>query len=152
MHMSEGPEKSTTALYSATWDRRNETIYLHRSSPPSESGLDKPENRYGRYGFASFSTVSMSTVGVDGARVSLWRFSFLSVWVVVVDVFQLPVGTTPIKKNSRSEKAILRATLGIPRNSPNNSGNGTHDLSYEKTLYLEELSERLSELVRHQKV
>ena len=28
---------------------------------------------------------------MDGARVSLQRFSFLAVWVVVVDIFQLPV-------------------------------------------------------------
>ena len=34
--------------------------------------------------------MSMSTVGVDGARVSLWRFSFLALWVVVVDISQLP--------------------------------------------------------------
>ena len=30
--------------------------------------LDRPENRYGRYGCASLSSMSMSTVGVDGAR------------------------------------------------------------------------------------
>ena len=35
--------------------RGNETIYLHRSGPPLlENGLDRPENRYARYGFASF--------------------------------------------------------------------------------------------------
>ena len=32
----------------------NKTIYLHRSGPLLENGLDRPENRYGRYGFASF--------------------------------------------------------------------------------------------------
>ena len=51
--------------------RGNESIYLHRSSPLVENGLDRPENRYGRYGFASFSSISMSTLGVDGARVCL---------------------------------------------------------------------------------
>ena len=27
---------------------------------------------------------------MDGARASLWRFSFLALWVVVVDLFQFP--------------------------------------------------------------
>ena len=57
------------------------------------------------------------------------------------------LGTTPIlkkKKNSRSEKAILGATLGIPGYSRSNSRNGTHDLIYVKTLFSEQLSERLS--------
>ena len=35
--------------------RGNKSIYLHRSSPLLEHGLDKRENRYCRYGFASFS-------------------------------------------------------------------------------------------------
>ena len=57
------------------------------------------------------------------------------------------LGTTPIlKKRSRSEKAILGATLGIPGHSRSNSRNGTHDLIYVKTLFSEQLSERLSEL------
>ena len=51
--------------------RGNESIYLHRSGPLLENGLDRPENRYGRYGFASFSSISISTVGLDGARVSI---------------------------------------------------------------------------------
>ena len=29
--------------------RGNETIYLHRSGPLLENGLDRPKNRYGRY-------------------------------------------------------------------------------------------------------
>ena len=38
------------------------------------------------------------------------------------------LGTTPIlKKRSRSEKAILGATLGIPGHSRSNSRNGTHE-------------------------
>ena len=61
------------------------------------------------------------------------------------------LGTTPIKtKRSRSEKAILGATLGIPGYSRSNSRNGTHDLIYVKTLFSERLSERLSELVGRQ--
>ena len=36
-----------------------------------ENGLDRPKNRYGRYGFPSFSSIFISTVGVDGARVCL---------------------------------------------------------------------------------
>ena len=51
--------------------RGNETIYLHRSGPLLENGLDRPKNRYGRYGFPSFYSISISTVGVDGARVCL---------------------------------------------------------------------------------
>ena len=34
--------------------RGNESIYLHRGGPLLENGLDKPKNRYGRYGFPSF--------------------------------------------------------------------------------------------------
>ena len=49
----------------------NETIYLHRSGPLLENGLDRPKNRYGRYGFPSFHSISISTVGVDEARVFL---------------------------------------------------------------------------------
>ena len=51
------------------------------------------------------------------------------------------------KKRSRSEKAILGATLGIPGYSWSSSRNGTHDLIYVKTLFSEQLSKRLSELV-----
>ena len=54
------------------------------------------------------------------------------------------------KKSSRSEKAILGATLGIPGHSRSNSRNGTLDLIYVKTLFSEQLSERLSELVGRQ--
>ena len=39
----------------------------------------------------SFSSISISTVGLDGAEASLSRFSFLAVWEVVVDIFQFPV-------------------------------------------------------------
>ena len=34
--------------------RQNQSIYLHRSGPLLENGLDRPKNRYGRYGFPSF--------------------------------------------------------------------------------------------------
>ena len=51
--------------------RGNQSIYLHCSGPLLESGLDRSENRYGRYGFASFLMISTSTEGLDGARVSL---------------------------------------------------------------------------------
>ena len=54
------------------------------------------------------------------------------------------------KKRSRSEKAILGATLGIPGHSRSNSRNGAHDLIYVKTPFSEQLSERLSELVGRQ--
>ena len=71
--------------------RANQSIYLHRSGPLLENGLDRPKNRYGRYGFPSFYSIFISTVGVDGASVCLWRFSFLSLWVVVVvDISQFP--------------------------------------------------------------
>ena len=61
------------------------------------------------------------------------------------------LATTPIlKKRSRSEKAILGATLGIPGHSRSNSRNGSHDLIYVKTLFSEQLLERLSELVGRQ--
>ena len=67
--------------------RGNQNIYLHRSGPLLENGLDRPENRYGRYGLASFSSISISTIGVDGTRASLCRISFLALWVVMVDMF-----------------------------------------------------------------
>ena len=51
--------------------RRNESIDLHCSGPLLENGLDRPENFHGRYGFASFSSISISTVGLEGARVCL---------------------------------------------------------------------------------
>ena len=75
----------------AVFSRRNKSIYLHRSGPLPENGLDRPKNRYGRYGFPSFYSIFISTVGVDEARVFLWRFSFLALWVVVVDMSQFPV-------------------------------------------------------------
>ena len=49
----------------------NESIYLHRSGPLLDNDLDRPKYRYGRYGFPSFYSISISTVGVDGARVCL---------------------------------------------------------------------------------
>ena len=39
--------------------------------PLLEDGLDRPKNRYGRYGFPSFYNISISTVGMDEARVFL---------------------------------------------------------------------------------
>ena len=33
---------------------RNQSMYLHRSGPLVENGLDRPENRYGGCGFANF--------------------------------------------------------------------------------------------------
>ena len=35
--------------------RGNETIYLHRSGPLLENGLDNSKNRYGRYDFLVFT-------------------------------------------------------------------------------------------------
>ena len=40
-----------------------------------------------------------------------------------------------------AEKAILRATRGIPGHSRSNSRNSTHDLIYVKSLFWEQLSE-----------
>ena len=78
-------------LLSRGFKRGNQSIYLHCSSPLLENGLDGPEIRYGIYGFATSSSISISTVGVNGTRVSLWRLSFLVLWVVVVAIFQFPV-------------------------------------------------------------
>ena len=58
-------------IFTGNCSRGNQSIYLHRSGPLLENVLDRPENRYGRYCFASFSSISISTVGVDRARVSL---------------------------------------------------------------------------------
>ena len=54
------------------------------------------------------------------------------------------------KDHSWSEKAVLGATLGIPGHERSNSRNGTHGLIYVKTLFSEQLLERLSELVGRQ--
>ena len=66
----------------------------------SKNGLDRPKNRYGRYGFPSFYSIFTSTAGVDGARVCLWRFSFLALWVVVVDISQFPANSLRREKNA----------------------------------------------------
>ena len=58
-----------------------------------------PENCYARYGFASFSRTSISTVGLDGARASFWRFSFLALWVVVA-IFQALWDLGFLRRNS----------------------------------------------------
>ena len=52
-------------------NRGNQSIYLHRSGPLLENSLDRPKNCYGRYGLPSFYSISISTVGLDGARVCL---------------------------------------------------------------------------------
>ena len=88
--VKDASEMRGTPLGENTFCRKNKSIYLHRGGP-LENGLDRPENYYGRYGFASFSSVSVSTVGMDGARVSLGRVSFLALWVVVVDISQFLV-------------------------------------------------------------
>ena len=49
----------------------NESIYIQRSGALLKNGLDRPEHRYGRYGFASLPSISTSTLGVDGTRDSL---------------------------------------------------------------------------------
>ena len=53
------------------------------------------------------------------------------------------VSLRPQCTQSRSEKAILGATLGIPGYSRSNSRNGTHDLINVKTLFSEQLSDSL---------
>ena len=68
-----GPSVNTFAgaFVGSPRSRGNETIYLHRSGPVLENGLDRPKNGYGRYGFPSFYSIFISTVGVDEARVFL---------------------------------------------------------------------------------
>ena len=101
--------------------RGNESIYLHRSGPLLENGLDRPKNRYGRYGFPSFYSISISTVGVEGARVFLWRFSFFAVWVVVVDISQFPdanlrasdvLSEFQLSKKNPNNSVVIRECLG----------------------------------------
>ena len=60
----------------------------------------------GRYGFATFSSIFISTLGLDGARVSLCRFSFLALWVVVVDIFQFLV-KGPFLQNYQNTIQVL---------------------------------------------
>ena len=59
-----------------TWNWRNESSHLYHSGPLLEICPWQPEDRYGRYGFASLSSIPLSIAGVDGPGVSLWRFSF----------------------------------------------------------------------------
>ena len=76
--------------------RGNQSIYLHRSGPLLENGLDRPKNRYGRYGFPSFYRISISTVGVDGSR----SLPLKIIFSVVADISQFPVvffATTVVK-------------------------------------------------------
>ena len=49
----------------------NKSIHLHRSGPLLENGLDRPESCYGRYIFASFPSISIFIIGIDGVRVPL---------------------------------------------------------------------------------
>ena len=49
-----------------------ESIYLHHSGPLRDNVPSRPENRCGRYGFVHFSSIFMSTVGVEGAELALW--------------------------------------------------------------------------------
>ena len=69
--------RQSGSQWTLDFSRGNESIYLHRSGPLLENGLDRPENRFVRYGFASFSSISIATAGLDGARASLWWFLFL---------------------------------------------------------------------------
>ena len=74
-----------------------------------ENRLDKPKNRHGRYGFPGFYSISISTVGVDEARVFLSRFSFLALRVVVVDISQFPARKKQGKaaENTQNTKEFL---------------------------------------------
>ena len=57
--------------------------------------------------------------------------------------------TTPFQRKicSRSDKASLGATLGIPGHSRSNSRNCTHNLAHAKTKFWEQFSVQLPELV-----
>ena len=59
---------------------------------------------------------------MDGARVCLWRFSYLALWVVVVDISQVPA-RTPLRgfkgRKSGLEVSPSSQTLGAsPAHSP----------------------------------
>ena len=73
-------------------------------------------------------------------------------FVIILSKIQKPVRDHPNfeKERSRSEKAILGATLETPGYSRSYSRSGSHDLIYVKALFSEQLSERLSELVGRQ--
>ena len=71
-------------------DKQGKSKYLPSTAGPLlGNGLDRRKNRYGRSGIPSFYSISISTVGVDGARVCLWRSSFLALWLVV-DISEFP--------------------------------------------------------------
>ena len=50
-YIRQKPPFYETALYLPV----NQSIYLHRSGPLLENGLDRTKNRYGRYGFPVFT-------------------------------------------------------------------------------------------------
>ena len=70
-HTNEGFEKNEFVWLEANI-RVNQGIYLHRSSPLLENGLDRPKNRYGRYGFPSFVRVFNGCSLESPVRVDVW--------------------------------------------------------------------------------
>ena len=60
-----------------------------------------------RCGFPSFYSMFISTLGVDGARVCLWRFIFLALWVVVV-VVDLDILSSQCRANFGPEGGHVR--------------------------------------------
>ena len=64
--------------------RENEGIYLHRSGPLLKNGLDRPENRYGRCGFAWFFQHFHLYRRCGWSESFPLKFLFLALWVVVV--------------------------------------------------------------------
>ena len=77
-------------------NRGIQSIYLHHSGPLLEMALTGQRIYMVGMVFPCFYSISISTVGVDGGRVCLWRFSFLAFWVVVVDSSQFPAGAAMI--------------------------------------------------------
>ena len=68
--------------------KRNKTIYLHRSRPLFKTGLDRPENRYGRYGLLVFQHFQIYYYNRGGWSQSFPLKILLSCRLsVVVDIF-----------------------------------------------------------------
>ena len=126
--------------YSSSWSGMSLDRHGDIASPPSVNYGNALSCRSGRWSPPLPPGVLLKA----GPHVVLALFPVFR--VLVCERFQSrKPGNHPNfeRKRSRSEKAILGATLGIPGHSRSNSRNGTHNLIYVKTLLSEQLSERL---------
>ena len=94
------PERGYKTRNDGTQNRGIQSIYLHRSGPLLENGLDKPESCYGLYGFASFClTFQYLPWGWMEPGFASEDFFIFALWVVVVDISQTRAQEPHIHQN-----------------------------------------------------